>query len=80
MNILTNRRSYELPIAKTYVRHWGMAELARVLLRPGGAVYLEINEALGAETAALFSKADFAAVRVVDDFFGRARFVRANRR
>lgn len=33
MNILTTRRSYELPIAKTYVRHWGMAEAVRELLQ-----------------------------------------------
>ncbi|HET9503532.1 MAG TPA: peptide chain release factor N(5)-glutamine methyltransferase [Hymenobacter sp.] len=57
-----------------------LAELAAVLLKPGGAVYLEINEALGAETAALFPAADFAGVRVVEDFFGRVRFVQASRR
>lgn len=33
MNILSTRRSYELPIAKTYVRHWGMAEAVRELLQ-----------------------------------------------
>ena len=34
MNIFTtNRRSYELPLAKTYVRHWGMAEAVRELLQ-----------------------------------------------
>ncbi|MGI4864106.1 MAG: peptide chain release factor N(5)-glutamine methyltransferase [Janthinobacterium lividum] len=56
-----------------------LAELATVLLRPGGAVYLEINEALGAETAALFPAADFEEVRVTEDFFGRVRFVRATK-
>ncbi|MFD1873991.1 peptide chain release factor N(5)-glutamine methyltransferase [Hymenobacter bucti] len=57
-----------------------LAELATTLLRPGGGVYLEINEALGAETAALFPASEFDDVRVVDDFFGRARFVRATRK
>ena len=57
-----------------------LAELAKALLRPGGAVYLEINEALGAETAALFPATDFEEVRVVDDFFERTRFVRATRK
>lgn len=33
MNILTSRRSYELPIARSYVRHWGMAEAVRELLQ-----------------------------------------------
>jgi release factor glutamine methyltransferase len=56
-----------------------LAELARELLRPGGAVYLEINEALGAETAALFPAGEFGEVRVLADFFGRTRFVRATR-
>jgi release factor glutamine methyltransferase len=56
-----------------------LAELATLLLQPGGAVYLEINEALGAETAALFSETAFTAVQVVVDFFGRVRFVRATR-
>jgi len=68
-----------VPDADPLLFYKRLAELAWVLLKPGGAVYLEINEALGAETAALFAAADFAAVRVVDDFFGRARFVRATR-
>jgi hypothetical protein len=34
MNILSmGQRTYELPIAKTYVRHWGMAEAVRELLQ-----------------------------------------------
>jgi len=57
-----------------------LAELARNLLRPGGAVYLEINEALGAETAALFSAGEFNDVQVLADFFGRTRFVRASKK
>jgi release factor glutamine methyltransferase len=68
-----------VPDADPLLFYKRLAELARVLLRPGGAVYLEINEALGAETAALFSEPAFTAVRVVDDFFGRARFVRATK-
>jgi release factor glutamine methyltransferase len=68
-----------VPDADPLLFYKRLAELARILLKPGGAVYLEINEALGAETAALFPAADFAAVRVVNDFFGRTRFVRADR-
>lgn len=34
MSLLSlGRRSYELPIAKSYVRHWGMAEAVRELLQ-----------------------------------------------
>ena len=69
-----------VPDADPLIFYKRLAELATLLLRPGGAVYLEINEALGAETAALFPAAAFAEVRVVNDFFGRVRFVRATKK
>jgi release factor glutamine methyltransferase len=53
--------------------------VGRVLLRPGGSIWLEINEALGAETAALFEPVAFEQVAVLADFLGRTRFVRAVR-
>ena len=56
-----------------------LAAVAAALLRPGGQVWLEINETLGPETAALFTPAQFADVAVLPDFFGRTRFVRARR-
>ncbi|NML66003.1 peptide chain release factor N(5)-glutamine methyltransferase [Hymenobacter sp. RP-2-7] len=57
-----------------------LAQLAAELLRPGGQLWLEINEVLGPETAALLAPAQFADVAVLPDFFGRPRFVRAQRR
>jgi release factor glutamine methyltransferase len=68
-----------VPDADPLLFYKRLAELATTLLRPGGAVYLEINEALGPETAALFPAPNFADVRVLTDFFGRVRFVRATR-
>jgi release factor glutamine methyltransferase len=68
-----------VPDADPLIFYKRLAELARELLRQGGAVYLEINEALGAETAALFSANEFEDVRVLADFFGRTRFVRASK-
>jgi len=68
-----------VPDADPLLFYKRLAELATTLLRPGGAVYLEINEALGAETAALFSEPTFENVQVVPDFFGRVRFVRATK-
>jgi release factor glutamine methyltransferase len=56
-----------------------LAELAATLLRAGGTVYLEINEELGPETAALFPVPAFTQVRVIADFFGKNRFVRATK-
>ncbi|QKG58461.1 peptide chain release factor N(5)-glutamine methyltransferase [Hymenobacter sp. BRD128] len=57
-----------------------LAGVGQVLLRPGGSIWLEINEALGAETAALFAEAAWEQVAVLADFLGRPRFVRAVRR
>jgi release factor glutamine methyltransferase len=68
-----------VPDADPLIFYKRLAELARVLLRPGGAVYLEINEALGTETAALFPKPAFEIVQILPDFFGRVRFVRATK-
>ncbi|WP_051719027.1 peptide chain release factor N(5)-glutamine methyltransferase [Hymenobacter sp. IS2118] len=56
-----------------------LAEVGRTLLKPGGGIYLEINEALGPETAALLQAPDFTEVRVVPDMFGKPRMVRAVR-
>lgn len=56
-----------------------LAEIGAQLLAADGVAYLEINEALGTETAALFTAQGFADVRVVADMFGRSRMVRAAR-
>ncbi len=57
-----------------------LVEIGQELLVSGGGIYLEINEALGAEMAALLGEADFEDVRVLPDMFGRARMVRGRRR
>ena len=56
-----------------------LAEIGRELLRPGGGIYLEINEALGPETATLLIAQGFEDVRVLTDMFGKARIVRGRR-
>jgi len=57
-----------------------LAEVGRGLLRGGGAIYLEINEALGQETAALLDPQAFEDVRVLPDMFGKPRVVRGIRK
>jgi len=52
-----------------------LAALGRELLRPGGGIYLEINETLGAETRALLENHGYEQVRVMADMFGRDRLV-----
>jgi release factor glutamine methyltransferase len=56
-----------------------LAGLGAELLAAGGGIYLEINEALGAETAALLAMHGFEDVRVLSDMFGKARMVRGTR-
>jgi release factor glutamine methyltransferase len=57
-----------------------LREVGQELLRPGGVMYLEINEALGAETAALLEGHGFEEVRVLPDMLGKARLVRGRKR
>ena len=69
-----------VPDADPLLFYRRLAEVGRALLRPGGSIWLEINEALGPETAALFAGDAFEQVAVLADFLGRPRFVRAVRR
>lgn len=56
-----------------------LADIGPELLRSGGSIYLEINEALGEETAALLDARGFEGVEIVPDMFGKARIVRGTR-
>ena len=49
---------------------------AQALLKPGGLGIVEINEALGPETAAVFKADGFVDVKVIKDLSDRDRFVR----
>ena len=48
---------------------------ARRQLAPGGWGMVEINEALGRKTAAIFEAAGLRGVQIIPDYFGRDRFV-----
>ena len=54
-----------------------VASWAKTLLHDGGLCLVEINEALGAETAQVFIDAGFRDVEVLQDLNSRDRFVRA---
>ena len=56
-----------------------IASIASERLRPEGRIYLEINEALGRETAGLFTRNGFANVTVTVDINGRERFLKASK-
>lgn len=57
-----------------------VARWAEELLAEGGMGLVEINEAMGQETAAVFEDRGFVCVEVVKDFSGRDRFVRFRRK
>lgn len=52
-----------------------IARHARVLLREGGRGFVEINEALGPETKAVFDAAGLKDSAIIRDFFGKDRFI-----
>jgi release factor glutamine methyltransferase len=52
-----------------------IADWALAVLKPGGYCIVEINEALGPETAAIYEAAGFTEVRIVKDLSDRDRFV-----
>ena len=54
-----------------------VAEWAKLLLKPEGLCLVEINEALGRQTAKVFDDAGFRDVEVLQDLNSRDRFIRA---
>lgn len=54
-----------------------IAQLGTMMLRPGGALYFEINEQYAAETVALLTALEYEAVEARPDIFGKLRMVRA---
>ncbi len=56
-----------------------IANIASNYLKPGGNVMLEINQALGSETLALFQNENFSEQVIQEDFYGKQRFVFSKR-
>lgn len=54
-----------------------LRDLALEVLVPGGAIFMEINEQFGSETAALFSTDHFSKVEIRKDLFNKPRMVMA---
>ena len=52
-----------------------IAQWAEKVLKPGGYCIVEINEALGQETAQIYADAGFSEVKVIKDLSERDRFV-----
>ena len=63
--------------ALVFYRH--IADIGLRHLAPGGAIWVEINSHLGAETAAVFRESGYGHVRLLKDFFGKERFLEIKR-
>ena len=68
-----------VPDADPLVFYRAVARWALRLLRPSGALMVEINESLGLSVKALFEAFGFRDVLTVRDFFGKDRFVKCLR-
>jgi release factor glutamine methyltransferase len=54
-------------------------EASRVLLKPAGRIYFEINEALGSEVASLAESYHLKNVEIINDLNGKERFVKGGK-
>ncbi|MEO5645492.1 MAG: peptide chain release factor N(5)-glutamine methyltransferase [Bacteroidia bacterium] len=54
-----------------------IAATGKLKLKSGGAMYVEINEALGIDTAILFQKAGYSDVQLLQDMQGKDRMIKA---
>jgi len=59
--------------------HRALGKSAIKLLKPGGSVYFEINEALGNETGELISSIGFKNIKVIKDLNSRDRILKADK-
>ncbi len=76
-NVLEHEPAMALfvPDADPLVFYRAVAACAVRQLTPGGWGMVEINEALGVQTAAVFESAGLGKVEILPDFFGKQRFV-----
>ncbi len=61
------------------VYYRAIADIAGVILIPGGTLWLEVNEAFAAATAALFTGEKYRQVNVIRDIRGKPRFIKAEK-
>lgn len=66
-----------VPDEDALVFYKAIAGAGRVKLKPGGTVYVEINETLGIETAIVFQQAGYSDVQLLKDINGKDRMIKA---
>jgi len=84
-NISTNVLDFEpelalfVPDDNALIFYEKIASMANKNLKRKGVIFVEINEQLGIETAALFTSDMFTSVEVIKDMSGKDRFIKAVR-
>jgi release factor glutamine methyltransferase len=56
-----------------------IAEMGNKCLKKGGNIYVEINEKSGSETVNIFSPDSFSSIHLLQDMYGKDRFIKAVR-
>ena len=81
-NVLDNEPSLALFVSDDdpLIFYSAIASLAATNLKENGLVYCEINESLGAETASVFAKANFADITIQSDINDKQRMIRARKK
>lgn len=80
-NVLNNEPSLALFVGDNdpLIFYEAIAKLAASNLKNNGLVYCEINEALGEETASIFTTANFTDITIKNDINGKQRMIRARK-
>ncbi|MHC1779698.1 MAG: class I SAM-dependent methyltransferase [Bacteroidales bacterium] len=66
-----------VPDSDPLIFYRALEKLASATLKPGGAIFMEINENLSLETASIFKNAGYSKVEIKTDLFGKQRFCTA---
>jgi release factor glutamine methyltransferase len=64
---------------KPLIFYHAIEQFSRKYLNSGGKLYMEINENLGAETAAIFQSAHYQQVEILSDLENKNRYIRARK-
>ncbi|MDM8003494.1 MAG: peptide chain release factor N(5)-glutamine methyltransferase [Bacteroidota bacterium] len=68
-----------VPDKDPLIYYRAIAAVAEARLLPGGTVWLEVNENLAKETAALFAQLQYREVKIIRDIRGKERFVKVEK-
>ena len=68
-----------VPDEEPLIFYKALERFASQWLKPGGAIFLEINERFGSETSAIFKEAGYTNIEIRQDIFGRERMICAHR-